>query len=638
MAASGLERIPIPNLDTTEPAIRTQLEVARSKAIGTLGQADQPAEARAEAIGRLARLYLLYGFFESAVAAFEAARDITPNDPRWRYYLGAIAHQERQLEEARVHLDETLARRPSDVATRVRLGQIALEQDRVEDASRIFEQLATENPELAIAHHGRAQIAEAAGDYEQAAERYEQVLALQPEATAIHYPLALAYRQVGDLDRARTHLAARGSGEIQFPDPLIASLSRENVGSAPLVVAANKAMSDGDVGTAVALYRAALERTPDDLRTQLTLANALSRQGDTEAAIATYRQALAQAEGAEPVSRYNLGILLLERGDLPDAIRSFSEAVSLAPTFTSAHFNLAAAYEQLGDPARASEHAHQAAELAPEDDDTQLLLARLAIRQGDGNTARSHTDTVISRRPSSIEGWLMRGLLASEQRDAAAAGTAFGHVLSLTPNDEQRARAHLGLAQLSDADSIEHLETAARLLPNRPDVFQRLAAAYGRAGRLDEAAERYAQAVTLTPSDPRAHFGLATSLILAGRDLQAARALEASLEATDSALPLRHALARLLATSANQAVRDGERALVLAQQVFRSAPSIDHGETVTMALAELGRFEEAAALERQIIAQAQANNRPERIPTLRERLEQYRRGEPVRDPWRRGPG
>jgi tetratricopeptide (TPR) repeat protein len=393
-------------------------------------------------------------------------------------------------------------------------------------------------------------------------------------------------------------------------------------------------MSEGDLDTAIALYRGALERTPDDLRTQLSLANALSRGGDVEASIAAYQQALAKAEGGEPVSRYNLGILLLGQADLAGAIDSFEKAVTLAPTFTSAHFNLASALEQTGDLARATTHASQAAELAPEDDDTHLLLARLAMRQGDTGTAEKHVDTVLARRPSSVESWLMRGLLATEQRDTTAATAAFRHALSLEAMDEQQARAHIGLANLPGADSLDHLETASRLLPNRTDLLQRLAAAYGREGRMDKAAERYAQAVTLTPENLRAHFGLSTSLILGGRDQQAVRALKAALERMSDSLPLQHALARLLATSADATVRDGPGALSLAQQVFRNAPSIDHGETVAMALAELGRFEEAATLETRIIAQAQANNRQERIPALRQRLEQYRRGEPVRDPWR----
>lgn len=633
---SGFADIPAPYLETTEPAIRAQLEGARSEAAAAFGQASLSAQARAEAVARLARLYLLYGFFESAGPAFELARDTTPEDPRWHYYLGAIAHQERQLDKAKAHLTDVLTRRPGDIATRIRLGQIALEQDRIDEASTIFGQLAEQNPRLAVAHHGSAQVAEAAGNYALAAERYEQALALQPEATALHYPLALAYRQAGDLDRARIHLAARGAGEIQFPDPLITSLSQENVGSAPLVAAANKAMSESDFETAIALFRSALERTPDDLRTKLTLANALSRHGNAEAAITTYQQALAQADGPEPVSHYNLGILLLERGNLDDAIDSFVEAVRLAPTFTSAHFNLAAAYEQRGDMPRAAAAASKAATLAPDDDDILLLLARIAIRQGQGSAAAAHLDTVLTRRPANVEGWLIRGLLATQQRDAAGATEAFRRALDASPDDTQRARAHLGLAELPGTDSIDHLETAARLLPSNADVARRLAAAYGRAGRLDDAAERYARAASLSPGDPRTHFGRATSLILAGRDAEAARALENGLTPTDNAIPLRHALARLLATSADSAVRDGTRALSMAQEVFRSAPSIDHGESVAMALAELGRFEEAADWERQLIGQAQANNRHERIPTLQARLEQYQRGEPVRDPWRRG--
>ena len=49
-----------------------------------------------------------------------------------------------------------------------------------------------------------------------------------------------------------------------------------------------------------------------------------------------------------------------------------------------------------------------------------------------------------------------------------------------------------------------------------------------------------------------------------------------------------HALARLLATSPDEKVRDGRRAMDLVQQMLQRGRSIELGETYAMALAELG--------------------------------------------------
>ncbi len=63
--------------------------------------------------------------------------------------------------------------------------------------------------------------------------------------------------------------------------------------------------------------------------------------------------------------------------------------------------------------------------------------------------------------------------------------------------------------------------------------------------------------------------------------------------------------------------------------------TLDHGETIGMALAELGRFEDAAEWQGRIVADAERQGLNELLPSLRARLFQYQRQEPVRAPWRR---
>lgn len=93
-----------------------------------------------------------------------------------------------------------------------------------------------------------------------------------------------------------------------------------------------------------------------------------------------------------------------------------------------------------------------------------------------------------------------------------------------------------------------------------------------------------------------------------------------------------HALARLLAGAPDPDVRDGERALRVMEQLPPDQRQVDGGETMAMVLAELGRFEEAAASQRQALAAAartgQAGGGGRR--GMAERLALYER----RAPWR----
>ena len=73
----------------------------------------------------------------------------------------------------------------------------------------------------------------------------------------------------------------------------------------------------------------------------------------------------------------------------------------------------------------------------------------------------------------------------------------------------------------------------------------------------------------------------------------------------------------------------------IASKLIDAMPSTHHAETMAMALAELGRFEDAVKMEEQAIAgmESAGVTGPD-LDEARLRLEQYRRSEPVRAPWR----
>ena len=93
-----------------------------------------------------------------------------------------------------------------------------------------------------------------------------------------------------------------------------------------------------------------------------------------------------------------------------------------------------------------------------------------------------------------------------------------------------------------------------------------------------------------------------------------------------------HQLARLLATARDDSVREGRLALQLAQKHLEQSRSAVHAETVAMALAEIGDFEEAVRLQRTLIEQAEEATDSRFVDRLRENLERYERAEPSRRP------
>lgn len=302
----------------------------------------------------------------------------------------------------------------------------------------------------------------------------------------------------------------------------------------------------------------------------LKAANRAAGRGRLEAA----RQMLGEAveiDPDDPLVRYNLALVLLRQGDEAGAERELGRALAADPDYRNAHYNLATLLAQQERWPEAVIHFRRAVEIDARDLEARRLLFEALLAAGE-----------LAAAAEALDGW------------QASPGA----------------------------------EPAALVEANR-----RLAARFGQRGELAAAAERFAAVVRLAPDDEQARFGLATALILGGRHGEARDELEAALERLQQSVPLAHALARLLAASPDPAVRDGGRALALARAVFDAAQTLDHAETVAMALAETGDFAAAASLQRQVVARAEAAGATAAAERARRRLAEYQQGRPVRSPW-----
>ncbi|MCP3958595.1 MAG: hypothetical protein GY719_12150 [bacterium] len=184
------------------------------------------------------------------------------------------------------------------------------------------------------------------------------------------------------------------------------------------------------------------------------------------------------------------------------------------------------------------------------------------------------------------------------------------------------------LKQIEQA--IGQLRKAAEAAPEDAGRQFQLAAALAAQGSFDEAGPVFAKVVKLDPTNSAARRGEITSLLFLGKYVDARKKLEEGLTALPRDGQLAHTLARLCATAPLEKVRHGELALQLALKVFDIKKTYETGETVAMAYAELGRFEDAVAFQREMIAKAEKLGDAPRAEALRERLLTYLRDEPWR--------
>jgi tetratricopeptide (TPR) repeat protein len=171
------------------------------------------------------------------------------------------------------------------------------------------------------------------------------------------------------------------------------------------------------------------------------------------------------------------------------------------------------------------------------------------------------------------------------------------------------------------------------LQPEDAGARRELGAVMARGGRPELALVAYRDAVRLEPASEDAHLGAAAALVDLERYAEAAQELRSSLELLPASGHLNFALARLLAASPDPSVRDGEQALELASAVFEARRSPSDAEVVAMALAELGRCEQAAEWHSQALeARRQQGEDPRRLAELEQIGARYQAGPPCRPP------
>jgi tetratricopeptide (TPR) repeat protein len=181
-------------------------------------------------------------------------------------------------------------------------------------------------------------------------------------------------------------------------------------------------------------------------------------------------------------------------------------------------------------------------------------------------------------------------------------------------------------------DAIKAFKRVLELNPLAAGAEANLGNAYFRSGRVATAIFHYQRALEITPDYAKARGNLANALLETGRASEAIEEFERTLVLQPDYPLIRNNLAWVLSTHSDSALRDGARAIVLAQGASRAAGDANPEflRTLAAAYAETGRFAEAVktagtALE---LAKVQSNTALQAI--LQREVDIYRSGSPLR--------
>jgi tetratricopeptide (TPR) repeat protein len=318
------------------------------------------------------------------------------------------------------------------------------------------------------------------------------------------------------------------------------------------------------------------------------------------------REALQSVVDVFPaLAQTGLGEVALRERRFEDAIRHFRAALERVPQASSIHYSLAMAYRGLGQVEEARSHLQQ--------------RGAAGIKVGD--------PIVDSLEPlvRGERGLVARGTRAYEAGHYQEAATAFARAIEAAPASAT-ARVNLGLTQLqlgNTSEAVTQLRAAFELAPDDPDVSRELLRVLLRLGRDDDAIVVLRKSASAKPDDEETVVSLAILLAKKERFGEATALLGESHQKFPERIATATTLARLLASSPDGSIRNGQRALELATAVNDAEPSPVHGETIALALAELGRCDEALAWMKRAVEGAEQTQNIEEAARLRREMPKY---------------
>jgi tetratricopeptide (TPR) repeat protein len=628
---AGVEAdIPHPILDDMEPLVATELADRRAELDRLLENEAEPEISKGKNLGRMGQLYQAHRLLDVAEACYREAQALEPENHAWPYYRGILAASRGDLDTAGAAFEVAVGLAPRDVPAKIRFADLELDRGNVETAMVLYEEARALDASLAAVEYGLGRSAAEHRDFEQAVQFFKKALALQPGASVIHYHLGQAFRQLGRADEARNHLSQSGQVRVAMPDPLMQELATLMIGASPYLTRGNAALREGRFEAGAEEYRLAVEADPENLRARQSLASVLLRLGDQQGAKENFEAAVRlDAENARAQS--DLGVLLADMGDTERAIRHLRLAVELEPALEKAQFNLGNTLSKMGEHDQAVSTYRHLLEIDPSHLEARSRLGTALAQAGRVEEGIAELRQVAERDPGNARVRLNLGVALAETGDLRGAIVQHLAVIDLKPD-----RARLTLAQFNlgtfykktgdPQRAEEHYRKALEQDPKLAGAHFDLGEIMSAQGRLAEALPHYSRAADIQPNSAVVRLRAATTLMRLERYSDAVRALERGVRRIPGERRLEHALARLLAACPEGRLRDGRRSFSMAAEVFESERTPPHAETLAMALAEVGRFEDAVQLQRRILDEFEKSASKDVLERLRRNLDLYTRG------------
>ena len=225
--------------------------------------------------------------------------------------------------------------------------------------------------------------------------------------------------------------------------------------------------------------------------------------GDLVKALEFYEEAI-KVRPEFPEAEFQRGIVLVACGRLAEAESGFRRAIELRRDWASPYSALGALLVRLNRDREADPLLRQALKLDGQNNVALRVLADLRLHAGDVREALELARRATGDKEAPASAWILRAMAERAAQDSVGAIASLNSAIQIEPGNVAALieRAELRVDNGDYEHAIEDLKAAERIKKGDQNILSRLAAAYERAGKPEEARRIAEGAGLVKPEEP----------------------------------------------------------------------------------------------------------------------------------------
>jgi len=225
-----------------------------------------------------------------------------------------------------------------------------------------------------------------------------------------------------------------------------------------------------------------------------------------------------QASPFSSLAHYDLGNVLLDKGQLDEARLEFQKALEIDPAYAKAHNNLGNVLLREGQTDKAITEYRRTLALNPYIAETHNNLGDVLLQKGRIDEAMTEFQQAIALKPDFAVAHYDFGIALLQKGNIDAAIDEYKQALRIDPGDA-KTHYNLGNALLQKgqkADAMAQYQKTIEIEPGHVPARYNFGLLLMQTGRLDEAMVQFQKVLEIDPDNPEAHSNFGNTLLQKG--------------------------------------------------------------------------------------------------------------------------